>query len=81
MNNNLGVSVSFTLPNGREITLETGKYAKQADGSVMLKSRDVVILATATSSREANEAQSFFPLSVDYQEKIFCCRKNTRKFL
>jgi polyribonucleotide nucleotidyltransferase len=70
MKNNLGVSTTFNLPDGREITLETGKYAKQADGSVLLKTGNTVILATATSSKEAMENQGFFPLSVDYQEKF-----------
>lgn len=70
MNNNLGVSTSFFLPDGREVTIETGKLAKQADGSVVLRTGDTVILATVTSSTEAKENQAFFPLSVDYQEKF-----------
>ncbi|MGE5355999.1 MAG: polyribonucleotide nucleotidyltransferase [Deltaproteobacteria bacterium] len=70
MNINLGISTSFYLPDGREVIIETGKLAKQADGSVVLKTGNTVILATATSSREAMEKQSFFPLSVDYQEKF-----------
>ena len=70
MNNNLGVSTSFLLPDGREVTIETGKLAKQADGSVVIRTGNTVMLATVTSSREASENQSFFPLSVDYQEKF-----------
>lgn len=70
MDNKMGVSYTFTLPDGKEVTLETGKFAKQADGSVLLKTGNVVMLATCTSSREAMENQSFFPLSVDYQEKF-----------
>lgn len=64
------ISTSFHLPDGREIILETGKLAAQADGSVMLRMGDTMILATVVSAREPREGQSFFPLSVDYQEKF-----------
>ncbi len=64
------ISVSFDLPDGRSIVIETGKLATQADGSVVVKAGDTMLLCTAVSAREAREGQSFFPLSVDYQEKF-----------
>ena len=70
MNKISGITSSFLLPDGREVTLETGKYAKQAGGSVMLRTGNTVMFASVTSSKEAREGQSFFPLSVDYQEKF-----------
>ena len=64
------VTKSFQLSDGREITIETGKLAKQADGSVVVKMGDTMILATVVSSEEAREGVDFLPLSVDYQEKF-----------
>lgn len=64
------ISHSFHLPDGREITLETGKLATQADGSVMLRMGNTMILATVCCALESKPDQSFFPLSVDYQEKF-----------
>ena len=64
------ISKSFSLPDGREITIETGKLATQADGSVVVRAGDTMLLATVVSSTEAKPDQSFFPLSVDYQEKF-----------
>lgn len=55
---------------GREITLETGKIAKQADGSVWIRQGDSVVLVTAVSAKEKKEGLDFFPLTVDYQEKL-----------
>ncbi|MBK7812104.1 MAG: polyribonucleotide nucleotidyltransferase [Saprospiraceae bacterium] len=63
-------STSFSLPDGRVVTLETGKLATQADGSAMVRCGNTILLATVVSSKEAREGQSFFPLSVDYQEKF-----------
>ncbi|WP_295715373.1 polyribonucleotide nucleotidyltransferase [Mucilaginibacter sp.] len=57
------------LGDGRTIEIETGKLAKQADGSVVIKMGDTMLLATVVSSREAKEGVDFLPLSVDYQEK------------
>ncbi|HHH53152.1 MAG TPA: polyribonucleotide nucleotidyltransferase, partial [Bacteroidetes bacterium] len=65
-----GISVSFNMPNGKEVIIETGKLAAQADGSVTIKIGNTVLLATVVSAKEAKENQSFFPLSVDYQEKF-----------
>jgi polyribonucleotide nucleotidyltransferase len=57
------------LGDGRTIEIETGKLAKQADGSVVIKMGDTMLLATVVSSMEAKEGVDFLPLSVDYQEK------------
>jgi polyribonucleotide nucleotidyltransferase len=57
------------LGDGRTIEIETGKLAKQADGSVVIKMGDTMLLATVVSSKEAKEGVDFLPLSVDYQEK------------
>lgn len=57
------------LGDGRTIEIETGKLAKQADGSVVIKMGDTMLLATVVSSLEAKEGIDFLPLSVDYQEK------------
>src|SRR5690606_847614 len=66
---NLGVKHTFSLPDGREITMETGKLAKQADGSVMIRMGDCMILATACAKQDAMPGVDFMPLTVDYQEK------------
>lgn len=56
---------------GRVITLETGKIAKQAHGSVLVKSNDTVVLSTACSNLEPKAGASFFPLTVDYREYTY----------
>lgn len=61
---------SITLHDGRVITLETGKLAKQADGAVMLKMGNTMLLATVVSAQEAGPDVDFMPLSVDYKEKF-----------
>ncbi|MEJ6979948.1 polyribonucleotide nucleotidyltransferase [Pedobacter sp. P351] len=63
------IKKSFDLGDGRIIEIETGKLAKQADGSVVVKMGDTMLLATVVSSKEAKEGVDFLPLSVDYQEK------------
>ena len=55
---------------GRIITLETGRLAKQADGAVVARMGDTMVLATAVLARQAKENQSFFPLTVEYREKF-----------
>lgn len=65
----IGITHSFDLGDGRSITLETGKLAKQADGSVVLKLGNTMILATIVSNKDAKEGVDFLPLTVDYQEK------------
>jgi polyribonucleotide nucleotidyltransferase len=64
------ISHSFNLPDGQKVTIETGKLATQADGSVMIRVGNMMMLATVCSAHEPKENQSFFPLSVDYQEKF-----------
>jgi len=60
---------TIELPGNRSITLETGKLAKQADGSVMLKQGKTMLLATVVSAKEAKEDVDFMPLTVEYKEK------------
>lgn len=64
------ISVSFPLDNGLEVKIETGKLARQADGAVTVTCGDCVLLATVVASKEPRPGQSFFPLTVDYQEKF-----------
>ncbi|MBD5360873.1 MAG: polyribonucleotide nucleotidyltransferase [Bacteroides sp.] len=61
---------TITLPDGREITLETGKLAKQADGAVELRMGNTMLLATVVSAKEAGEGVDFMPLTVEYKEKF-----------
>jgi polyribonucleotide nucleotidyltransferase len=61
---------SFSIGEGREITIETGRLARQADGAVTVSMGNCVILATVVANKEPKEGQSFFPLTVDYQEKF-----------
>ncbi|MEE4115639.1 MAG: polyribonucleotide nucleotidyltransferase [Marinilabiliaceae bacterium] len=63
------VEKTIDLGDGRSITLETGKLARQADGSVMLKMGKTMLLATVVSAKEAKEDVDFMPLSVEYKEK------------
>jgi len=58
------------MPDGKEVQIETGKLAKQADGSVVIKSGNMMLLATVVANKEAKEGVDFLPLSVDYQEKF-----------
>lgn len=62
-------SQTIEMANGKTITIETGKLAKQADGSVVVKQGGTMILATVVSSTELRDGIDFFPLSVDYKEK------------
>src|ERR1700712_84021 len=64
------INVLFDLGGGREITIETGKLARQADGAVTVRQGNCIILATVVANKEPKEGQDFFPLSVDYQEKF-----------
>ena len=63
----LGTTKTFDLGDGRTISIETGKLAKQADGSVVVRMGDTMLLATAVSAQEAKEDVDFMPLTVDYQ--------------
>lgn len=61
---------TIDLGDGRSISIETGKLAKQADGSVVVRMGDAMLLATAVSARTANPGVDFLPLTVDYREKF-----------
>ena len=61
---------TIELPDGRTITLETGKLAKQADGSVMLRMGNTMLLATVCAAKDAVPGTDFMPLQVEYKEKI-----------
>jgi len=65
------ITETVTLADGREITIETGKLAKQADGSVVVKMGGTMLLATVVASKEAKEGVDFLPLTVDYREKFY----------
>ncbi|MCC7283100.1 MAG: polyribonucleotide nucleotidyltransferase [Acetobacteraceae bacterium] len=60
---------------GRKLVLETGKMARQADGAVLVRYGDTVVLATAVADRRVKPGQDFFPLTVHYQEKAFAAGK------
>ncbi|GHU98099.1 polyribonucleotide nucleotidyltransferase [Bacteroidia bacterium] len=60
---------TITLGDGRQVVLETGKLAKQADGAVVLRQGDTVLLATVVAAKEAKEDVDFMPLQVEYKEK------------
>ena len=60
---------------GRTLTLETGKIARQADGSVLATYGETVVLATAVGAQNAKEGQDFFPLTVNYQERYYAAGK------
>jgi polyribonucleotide nucleotidyltransferase len=60
---------TFDIGDGRTVSIETGKLAKQADGSVVVRMGDAMLLATVVSNKDAREGIDFLPLSVDYQEK------------
>ena len=61
--------------NGRKITLETGKMAKQANGAVVVRSGDSVVLVTACANEEPKPGAAFFPLTVDYREYTYAAGK------
>ncbi len=69
------ISKTFELADGRSITIETGKLAKQADGSVVVKMGKTMLLATVVASNDAREDVDFLPLSVDYKEKYAAAGK------
>jgi len=63
------ITKTIQLPDGRTITIETGKVAKQADGSVMLRMNNTVLLATVCAAKDAVPGTDFMPLQVDYREQ------------
>jgi polyribonucleotide nucleotidyltransferase len=60
-----------TTLGGHTVTLETGRLANLAGGAVTIRAGDTLLLATATMSREPREGIDFFPLSVDYEERLY----------
>ena len=64
------IKKAIELPDGRTITIETGKLAKQADGAVEVRMGNTMLLATVCSAKEANEGVDFMPLTVEYKEKF-----------
>src|SRR6476659_5050933 len=68
------VSVSVTV-GGKDVTFETGKLAKQADGAVVVRSGETMVLATAQGRQEAREGADFFPLTVDVEERMYAAGK------
>ena len=63
------VTKNVALPDGRVITLETGKLAKQADGSVMLRLGNTMLLATVCAAKDAVPGTDFMPLQVEYTQQ------------
>ncbi|HPZ25016.1 MAG TPA: polyribonucleotide nucleotidyltransferase, partial [Kaistella sp.] len=61
----------FQLKDGREISIETGRLAKQANGSVVVKCGGTMLLATVVANKDANPGVDFLPLTVDYREKFY----------
>jgi len=75
------ITKTISSPDGMDITIETGKLAKQASGSVVVKQGNTMLLATVVGNHEAKEGANFLPLSVDYQEKFASSGKIPGGFL
>ncbi len=75
------ITKTIHLQDGREITIETGALAKQADGAVVVRMGKAMLLATVVSKKEAGEGVDFLPMSVDYQEKFAASGKIPGGFL
>ena len=60
---------------GKTITIETGKLAKQADGAVLVRCGETVVLVTAVASKSPRQGIDFFPLMVEYREKAYAAGK------
>ena len=65
------INKKIELPDGRVIEIETGKLAKQADGSAVVKMGGTMLLATVCAAKEVKEGTDFMPLTVDYKEKYY----------
>ena len=68
------VSVTVSV-GGKDVTFETGKLAKQADGAVVVRSGETMVLATAQGRQEAREGADFFPLTIDVEERMYAAGK------
>ena len=75
------INKEIKLKDGRTISIETGKLAKQADGSVVVRMGDTMLLATVVSAKTARAGVDFLPMSVDYQEKFAAAGKIPGGFL
>ncbi len=75
------IKKSCKLPDGREITVETGKLARQADGAVVVRMGNTMLLATVVANQTHKEGTDFLPMSVDYQEKFAATGKIPGGFL
>jgi polyribonucleotide nucleotidyltransferase len=75
------IKKSCQLPDGREISIETGKLARQADGAVVLRMGNTMLLATVVANQTHKEGTDFLPMSVDYQEKFASTGKIPGGFL
>ena len=65
-----GIRKTINMPDGKQITIETGVLAKQADGAVTVRIGDTILLATVVATKEAREGIDFLPLQVEYREKF-----------
>ena len=61
--------------NGKKLTLETGKVARQADGAIIASLGETVVIATVVGAKKLKDEQDYFPLSVNYQEKFYAAGK------
>ena len=68
------ITKTISLPDGRTISIETGKVAKQADGSAVVRMGNTVLLATVCAAKDAVPGTDFMPLQVDYKEQYSACR-------
>jgi len=75
------IKKTIALPDGRTIEIETGKLAKQADGSAVVKMGGTMLLATVTAATEVKEGTDFLPLQVDYREKYYAAGRFPGGFL
>jgi len=73
------VSVSAEIA-GRTMTLEAGRFAEQADGAVTVRYGDTMLLATVVAAKSARDGIDFFPLTVDYEEKMYAAGKIPGRF-
>src|SRR5205814_2914973 len=70
-----GIATVSVTVGDQELTFETGKLAKQADGAVLVRAGDTMVLATAQGKMEAREGADFFPLTVDVEERMYAAGK------
>ncbi|MEG1864550.1 MAG: polyribonucleotide nucleotidyltransferase [Alistipes sp.] len=75
------VRKTITLADGRQIEIETGKLAKQADGAAVIKMGDTMLLATVVAAKDAKPETDFMPLSVEYKEKYASCGRYPGGFM